>query len=45
MKNDLTEKEIQIIINIFEEVESTDYLTLEEEILLKKLKKLLTINK
>lgn len=44
MKNELTKKEIQIIINIFEEVESTDYLTLEEEILLKKLKKLLTNN-
>ena len=42
MEKELTKKEIQIIINIFEEVESTDYLTSEEEILLKKLKKLLT---
>ena len=42
MEKELTKKEIQIIINIFEEIESTDYLTSEEEILLKKLKKLLT---
>lgn len=44
MKNELTKKEIQIIINIFEEIESTDYLILEEKILLEKLKKLLTNN-
>ena len=42
MEKELTKKEIQIIIDIFEEIESTDYLTSEEEILLKKLKKLLT---
>ena len=41
---ELTLEELNIIINVLEEVEGTDFLWEKEEKLLKKLKKLLTKN-
>lgn len=44
IQTELTLEELNIIINILEEMEGTDFLWEKEEKLLKKLKKLLTKN-